>query len=228
MADSSKTIHRLIIYTSLCFIALAAVGFWVRSKQNPDKIVLDTKGQPTIGNPNAKVHLVIFEEPKCGTCREFTEKLFPLLKKEYIDTNKILFTAIPVSFLPHSLPAADALMCVYYQDPDAPNSELFFAFLDYMYKHQPSSHKEDWATDDKLIEMAHKANPNIQLRQLRICIDRQAYRAKVAQNTEYARRVMHGDLATPTLYINGLQVKELSYKRIVRLIHKALLQEGAE
>ncbi len=225
MTNPRKTVRLLISFTVLVFVGLITIGYFIHSRQFPDAILINTTGQPTIGYPSAKVRVVVFEEPKCSSCRNYNNKVFPQIKREFIETNKILYTVVTVSFLPSSLPAADALLCVYHQDPKHPNPELFFAYLDFIYRNQPPEH-EDWVTDDKLIEMAHQASPAIQLRQLRVCADKQTYRSQVAKNTEYGRRIMNGRIITPTLYVDGVEVKDLSHANVSKMIRRALVAKG--
>jgi protein-disulfide isomerase len=134
----------LVIVALIALIPLA--GFFLADKEQtlPAGISLKTYGQPTIGEAKAPVHVVVFEEPKCPQCKNFTTRLFPKIKKEFIDTGKIRYTVIPVSFIPNSMPAAVAWLCVFNQEKNSPNHPLFFTYLDYMYAHQPVEYL-DWA-----------------------------------------------------------------------------------
>lgn len=217
---------RILVWVTLVVLAVVVgLSLCFNKSQLPDAIQLTTKGQPTIGYPKAKVHVVVFEEPKCSNCKDFTEQIFPKLKEEFIDTNKIRFTVIPVSFLPNSMPAAIALLCVYYADPLYPNNDLFFTYLDYIYTHQPDEHI-DWTTTDKLVEFAKATSPAINLQKLGKCINLQTYRIKIEKNTEYGKSIMEGRIATPTVYVNGIEVKDLSYDGISALIKEVLEHEG--
>ena len=209
---------RVLILITLALLVALTGGVVVATKRPlPDAVEINHTTHPTIGNPNAKIHLVLFEEPKCINCSRFTNEVFPKIKQEYIDTNKATFTVIIVSFLPGSMPAATALLCAYHADPMYPNSRLFFDYLDYMYEHQPPE-SSDWATVDELIMMAKATSPAINPNQLKKCIDQEAYIAKVRKNTELGRQVMGGSLATPTLFVNGVQARSLSFSHIQELI----------
>ena len=48
-------------------------------------------GDMALGDPNAKVTLVEYASASCPHCAKFAIDVFPTLKKEYIDTNKIHF-----------------------------------------------------------------------------------------------------------------------------------------
>ncbi len=215
----------LIWVTIAIFVLIMGMMLSLFGEKLPEAITISTKGQPTIGYPKAPVQVVVFKEPKCINCKEFNDNIYPKIKEDFIDTNKVKYTVIPVSFLPGSMPAATSLLCVYYADPLYPNNELFFTYLDYMYDHQPPEHL-DWATLDKLTQMAHSASPAINTQKLRKCIERETYRVKIEQNNSYGRKIMGGTLSTPTVYVNGILVKELSYSAIQKLINELLEQKG--
>jgi protein-disulfide isomerase len=216
---------RLVLGTLISL--LAVVGGVILMTQNdlPEGIEINTMSQPTIGFSKAKVNVVVFEEPKCINCKEFTTDIFPKIKEHYIDTGKITFTVVPVSFLPNSMPAAIALLCVYYADPLYPNPELFFKYLHYIYHNFPGEN-EDWATPDNLTKMAAETSPAINISALNKCIEMQNYRIQVRKNTEYGKKLLDGVIATPTLFVNGIEVKELTYDHISRIIDEVLEREG--
>lgn len=217
---SEKLAPRVLIWITLALFITISSGIVIAARSKlPPPVAINYIGHPTIGYTKAKIHVVVFEEPKCSNCREYSETIFPKIKKEFIDTNKITYTVIPVSFLPGSMNAAMALLCVYNADPLYPNSELFFDYLDYVYKNQPSE-KIDWATTEKLIEMAQKTSPAINPSQLKKCIDMQTYRVKIQKNTEYGKKVMGGTISTPTVFVNGIEVQSLTYSGVRDLINE--------
>lgn len=220
-----KASYNLIWFTLAAFVI--AIGGMIKLGRStlPPAIPIEHEGHPTIGFANAKVHVVAFEEPKCINCKEFTLQIFPKLKKEFIDTNKITYTVIPVSFLSNSMPAAVALLGVYYGDPAYPNDELFFTYLDYLYQHQLDE-RSDWTTPEKLIEFARLASPAIDTDKLKKSIEMETYRIKIEQNTTYGKTVMHGALSTPTVYVNGIAIDNLTWDRVKEMIDKVLLEEG--
>ena len=193
----------------------------------PPAIEIDTVGQPTLGYPHALVHVVVFEEPKCPECARFSTSVYPKLKKNFIDSNKILYTVIPVSFISNSMPAAIALLCAFNKDPHYPNSSLFFKFLDYMYANLPPENI-DWATVEHLQEMAKNASPAIDLDKLKDCIEYESYRTQIAKNTDYGASIMNGRLSTPSIYVNGIRAEEISEKYLTDLINEVLEQKGRQ
>lgn len=217
----------LILWTLVFFFVVSAAAITLNHETLPPAIEIDTEGQPTVGYPKAPVHVVVFEEPKCIECKIYNNTIFPKIKSNFIDTHKIRYTVIPVSFIPNSMPAAVALLCAYYQSPDSANADLFFSYLDYLYLKQPSEHT-DWATVQKLQEMAKQASPALHLNKLKRCIERESFRQQIVANTDYGRKLMDGSLGTPAVYVDGILVDELSYDTLHDLIVLKLDQVGAD
>jgi protein-disulfide isomerase len=211
--------------TGAFLLGLMAI-FYPWRAELPPGIFLSTHGQPTIGYPQAPVHLVVFEEPKCSNCRDFSLSIFPKIKKEFIDTNKILYTTIPVSFLPGSMRAAVSLLCVYHVE-NYPNDDLFFTYLNYIYEHLPDE-KLDWATEERLLKFAKAASPAIHSDTLRNCIARNIYRVQIETNTRYGNKIMAGHISTPAVFVNGIEVKELTYESINKLIKEIRSEQGLD
>ncbi len=220
-----KPPRALLSVTFAILFALSSLVYFYSKSQLPPSIQLETQGQPTIGYAQARVHVVVFEEPKCSHCRDLNIELFPSLKKEYIDTNKIQLTLVPVSFLPGSMPAAEAALCVYNQNARYPNNELFFKYVDYMYRHQTHG---NWATTQNLVNFARATSPAIELDQLRHGIETEEYRVQIEQNTDYAKHILGGKATTPAIFVNGIQVREMSVDGIVKLIKLVLKHEGID
>jgi protein-disulfide isomerase len=218
---------KVLVITTLIVLALISfAGLHFNStKRLPPGITLETDGQPTIGYPKAKVHVVVFEEPKCTDCKTYSDTIFPKIKKDFIDTNKIKYTLIPVSFIPDSMPAAIAWLSVYNQDPEFPNKDLFYNYVEYMFAHQPSEN-EDWATIDNLLKFAKETSPAIKLDVLKNNINREAYRIQIEKNTKYGFSIMNHVLATPSIYVEGIKVEDINYPDIKHLINTVIQQKG--
>lgn len=217
--------YRIAIIAVLA-MAASAVGYEIHQSKYAlgPKISLDITNQPTIGYPKALVHVVVFEEPKCSDCKIYNNSVLPKIKKNYIDTNKIIYTVIPVSFLPDSMPAALFLECIYHQNPNYPNNDLFFKVLDALYLDQPDEHT-NWATEAYLMEFAKKF-PEIDSDKLKECISRQTYFTLIEKNTSYAKSVMGGVIVTPSIYVDGAKVDEVSWQTVSDKINLALQLKG--
>jgi len=177
----------------------------------PKPVSIDTTNQPTLGNPEAKIHFVAFEDLKCANCARFSNTLFPDIKKSYIDTGKAKYTLINLAFIDGSLPAANAARCIYDQ-----NAALFFSFVEYVYAHQPPEN-ENWANIPKLLDFANHI-PGVNIDTLTTCLVNNPYDQFFKDNMKQAEKLMPNAVATPTLYINGVIVRPLTQERINEIV----------
>ncbi len=209
-------IKKLIIAIIILAVIIAAAVFLFRPKAKiPDPIKIDTTNQPTMGKANATVHIVAFEDLKCGNCMRYNTQLFPKIKKRFIDTGIAKYTMITVAFIPGSLPAANAARCLYEQ-----NKTFFFPFIKYVYDHQPPE-SQNWANAATLLAFASHV-PGIDKQKLEQCIIKSPYTGFVQNNFKQAAKVMPGGVvATPTIYVNGRLVKPLTMRQITVLVKAA-------
>jgi protein-disulfide isomerase len=213
---------KLVIATTLSLI----LGFFflasLQNEELPEAIEIEVSGMPTIGNPHCKVQVIVFEEPKCIACKNFNESIYPQIKKEFIDTGKAKYTVVPVAFIAGSKKAAESMYCVYHQDKEYPNPELFLSYLDYIYSNQPDE-EANWATKEALIGMAKGASPAIDIEKLDECMEMEQERINIIKNTKLAEKIMSENLSTPRVYVNGIKAKSNSFsdiKELIELCHK--------
>lgn len=205
----------LVIITTTVAILVSAVALALTPASNiPKALTIDTQGQPTLGKTNAPVHLVVFEDLKCPNCADYSNTLFPKIKKKYIDTGIASYTFIPLAFIQGSAPAANAALCLHGQ-----NAQFFFPFVDYIYQHQPSE-EQDWATLPYLLSVARKATPQANMTQLSHCILTNQYNSVLYANLQLAAGLMN-PVATPAVFVNGMLVDPLNEKRLETLINYA-------
>lgn len=213
----NKTYNKpLVIITAMAAIIFSALAVALTPKLNvPKAITIDTTDQPTLGNSKAPVHIVIFEDLKCPNCADFSTQLFPKIKKKYINTGIAKYTFVPLAFMQGSAPAANAALCLHGQ-----NIKYFFPFVEYIYQHQPPE-DEDWATVPNLLSIARKTAPGANMKQLSHCILNNEYTLVLSTNLQLASSVMSGQVATPSVFVNGMPVQPLTEKRLEKLIHYA-------
>lgn len=212
----NKSPVKILIWITL-FIAvtIAALGIlWIPHTPLPKPVTINTLQQPTLGMPTANVHIVAFEDLKCGNCQRYTNTLFPTLKKEYIDTGIAQYTIILLAFIPGSIPAGNAALCLYHQNPS-----YFFPFIEHLYQNQPPE-ETNWATIATLLQFTQASVPNADQTALSNCIFAGQYTDTLQANLQLAGKVMN-PIATPTIYVNGVMVQPLTLKRIRALIDSA-------
>jgi protein-disulfide isomerase len=104
------------IRTALEKLNLQGAGQQAAAPQEPvsDKVSMQMPtGARTIGRKDAPLVMVEYTDLQCPFCQQFHNTVFDDLKKNYIDTGKILFVSrdFPLDFHPWARPAAIAAHC---------------------------------------------------------------------------------------------------------------------
>ncbi len=213
--DLVKKIKIAMLSIILIVIFAAIALFYIKPmlyKHNlPKAVQINTQNQPLLGSANAKIHFVVFEDLKCSNCARFNNEVLPELKEKYIDKGLANYTMINVAFIPGSMSAANAARCVYAQ-----NSALFFPYVDYIYHHQLPEN-QDWANVPTLLNYASKIE-GVDLVKLGVCMLKAPYDDFITNNLKQASAIMNGSVATPSLYVNGILVKELTPAEIDQVV----------
>jgi len=167
-----------------------------------------------LGPANATVTVTEFASMTCPHCAAFTEKVFPKIKSEYIDSGKIRFV---FREFPLDVKAAAGSMlarCIAKDD-----AGKYFAVVDMLFRQQ-----NEWVlknTTETLIRIGKQAGLSQQ--QVEDCLKDQALLDKIAADQKYANEVLKVN-STPTFFINGEMVKgEQSFEEFDKRI-KSLLK----
>jgi protein-disulfide isomerase len=211
-----KSLIQVAVLAVVAIVVLILILLWAFKPEIklPTPVVIDTSDQPRTGNPDAKIHIVVFEDLKCIACKQFNNNLLPKIEKEYVDTGLANYTIINLAFIPGSLPAANAARCIYTQNPTQ-----FFKFVNTVYQNQPPEN-QDWATIPKLMEFANNLT-GIDNQKLSQCIYESPYTKFIQNNFELARRLQGEVVYTPTLYVNGYLVDPLTWDHFNKVIKAA-------
>ncbi len=181
----------IVIITSSVAIMFMSIAFWVNLLVPKD---IDIKDGLIFGNEKAKVTVVIFEDFKCKYCKTFFNETFPKIKEKYIDTAKIRYVIIPLSFVYGSKQVANAAIAVYELKKDQ-----FFEFIKNI-----STKKAKFLTKRDLIEIATNLK-GINLEIFEEFLDKKVFNNYLEQNMILAQKIM-STLEIPTVYINGHKV----------------------
>ena len=213
--------QKLTLYTAIA-IALAAIGIIIYYNLQPanstplaSNVEINYDGQPSLGDTNAPVKVVAFEDFKCPACRNFETEVFPQLENEYIKTGQVEFYFINYPFLgPDSTTAALAAECAYQQ-----NTSAFWDYKSVIYRSQ-GIESQTWATPRFLAELADVNVPALDAAELRSCIEAKTFEPDVIRDKQ-----MGDDLnvpGTPTIYVNGNQLPSYAYGTIKNAIDAEL------
>lgn len=207
---SSQPVIKRIMLLVLILVIIGIVGYayLLHSKPNLGKSIrIPTENQPMMGNPNAKIRMVVFEDLKCGNCARFNNETLPQIKREYINTQVANYTMINLAFIPNSMPVAVAARCVYEQNP-----AFFFPFVDAIYENQPPE-SEDWANLPQLSKFAQEIR-GLNQDAFMTCLIKSPYNAFIENNMTIAKNAMGDQVGTPALYINGILIRPLTMDNI--------------
>ena len=167
----------------------------------PNSVVYDRQlPGTTLEVNNPKVQLIVYMDLKCSDAKRFMQNVFPLLKSQYIDREKISFTPYAIAYLPGSMPAANAVYCALEQSQNA-----FYVYLIYLFENQPPEWS-DWATVDNLLTMAKAAGLSVDFDQLQICMKESSASFYVEQANAAEKIILNGPQHSPVVLVNGLQV----------------------
>ena len=175
-----------------------------------------TVAEPTIGDPAAPVHVVVFEDPRCNNCVVFHKLYYQKLKKEFIDTHKVKYTIFLVGGEPHSKTVMRILFCINQQStPD------FFKVLNKYYENLPFA-LTDQELEEEMLRLISSLNLDINELAFNSCVQKGSFIQKASENTAYAKAIMGGVTKAPTIYVNGIQLIRPDYKQVEKLIKKEL------
>ena len=168
----------------------------------------------TEGNENAKIKIYSYQSLTCPHCARFHVKIYPLLKKDYIDTGiaKIYFKHFPLDLA--ALNAAKIVQCV--------NKEKRIPFLDHLYETQ-----ESWIKGEKIEDI----NQNLKKSVKQFGLNEDDF-DKCLAFEDVENYILNSKIeaiqkfkikSTPTLVINDEPFKgTLEYKSIKKMLEKLI------
>jgi protein-disulfide isomerase len=187
-----RIIDKLLVIITISVAMIFAVStFWVNLLVPKN---IDSENGLVFGNKNAKVTLVMFEDFKCKYCKEYFTETFPEIKERYIDTNKIKYVIMPLSFIYGSKLLTNAAIAIYELKKDQ-----FFEFISIV-----SEKKTKMLTKQDLIKIAKTLN-GVNLEVFEEFLDQKVFNNYLDENMEYAKKIMP-TFEVPAVYINSHRI----------------------
>jgi protein-disulfide isomerase len=151
-------------------------------------IQVNEDGDPFLGDENAPVVVVSFEDYQCPFCKRAFDDTFPQLKSEYIDTGKVKFVYrdYPLSFHPDAQKSAEAAEC-------AGDQDKYWEMHDLIFNNQQS------LSVDNL--KGYASQLGLDSTTFDGCLDSREKTSEV-QN-DFSEGQSYGVTGTPTYFING-------------------------
>lgn len=159
---------------------------------------VSVKDDPRLGSATAKIGIVEFSDYQCFYCRDFHQKQFAQLKKEYIDAGVVQFIHkdLPLRMHPQAVPAAMAAHCAGAQG-------RFWDMHDALFVHQGRLGQNLYA------ELARQLN--LDEAKFNACLEGQTHNRGIGQDVTTAR--MLGLSGTPSFIIGTIEGDVLTVVR---------------
>jgi protein-disulfide isomerase len=168
----------------------------------------------TLGNPKARVTLIEYAAFTCPHCALFNELVFPLLKKNYIDTGKVFYVFRLYARGPQDGLAEKMARC-------APPAR-YFTIADAIFRSQEKWDYEFGVQDGRaqLVKLGQQLG--LKPEQVNKCMDSNAENDRINATGQEAMR-RYGLTGTPTFVINGtaLESGALPYDELAKKLDAA-------
>ncbi|MEF2277610.1 DsbA family protein [Deinococcus sp. YIM 134068] len=202
--NSNRTV--LVIGTLIAAALIAVALFAVRGRPaagSGETVSFNLAGQPVLGQEDAPVTLVVFEDFKCPNCKRFEEEFLPEIKTQYLDTGKAKLVSMNFPFLAQNagLPTDDSKLagqaaeCAY----KIGGNEVHERMKQIIFRAQ-GSESEVWASKSRLKELAGSVE-GLDTAQFGTCLDNDETAAAVDADEQQA--VSARATGTPAIYVNG-------------------------
>ncbi len=180
-----------------------------------------------LGDPDAPVRIVAYEDFNCGHCGNFSRDTKPLLEEEYINQGlvSIEFRHLPV-LGPDSVNAASASEC-------AAEQNLFWPYHDVLFERQG---RPGWASEGNLKSFAREVaealpEGEFNLDAFDTCLGTGVMELAVDQEAQRSAEVLRGligAVSTPNFLINGQLVRGAQPIDVFREVIDSLVPDGGE
>jgi protein-disulfide isomerase len=168
--------------------------------------LVETAGDPSKGNKNAKITLVEFSEYQCPFCGRHVRDTVPQIQKDYIDTGKVryVFRDLPLESIHKSaFKAAEAAQC-------AGEQNKYWEMHDRLFENQKAL--------EPAMLTAHAQAIGLDAKKFQSCLDSGKFAADIRKDMADANKI--GITGTPTTVI-GLTQPNDSKIKVVKVIRGA-------
>ena len=151
---------------------------------------------PAIGEQDAPVEFVLWEDFQCPFCGRFNLQTLPQLRQQYVDTGKVKF--VWRNFVNYGTESQDAAVAAYC----AGEQEMFWEYHDTLFRNQSGVNQGAFSKNN-LKGFADELG--LERAAFDTCLDGVSFDAVVAADKQLGRGEFKVN-GTPTFFINGLRV----------------------
>ena len=207
MKRTAATPATAIFIALMAFLALTARAFGQGDEAHPQVVEM------ALGSETAAVQVEEYLSFTCPHCARFHRDVYPQLKANYIDTGKIRFIAREVYFDRVALWAAMLARC---GGPDR-----YFGIADLLFQRQ-----DDWIRKSDPTEVANELFrigriAGMTEESMGQCLQDRDMALAMIEVSE-AQRTAAGINSTPSLVVDGVNHRSVSYAELASLIDAAL------
>lgn len=173
---------------------------------------LSYQGQPSIGKAGAPVTIALFEDFLCPHCAEFSDQVWPQIKRAYVDTGKAraVFFYFPVISQTQSPVIGGMGQCI-----DMQSNTDFWHLEEILMRAQ-----KRLSDTSKAIDIATRYAPSLNKQKLTKCVKDGSGAKTVSKDQQIALGL--GLKGTPSVLVNGKQVTNTSWAGVKKAIDAAL------
>ena len=220
--------QRVIVLVVIATVALVIIGFIiVPTVQNVLKpggdfikitpMAYSTAQGTSLGNPDAKVKVMVFEDYKCSACKNYTQAVEPQIIKELAETGRIHYTFYQYPFLDDraqvkdSDHSASASLC-------AADQGKFWDYKGILFANQNLTSGE--FSSERLIAFADSLS--MDMNEFKSCLQQNPHQQRIDEEIVLGEQM--GITGTPTIFVNGKNVspeKVPTYEMIQQAVAEA-------
>lgn len=157
------------------------------------KVKLD--GEPSVGNPNAKVTIAYWFDYQCPFCKKFEAEVMPKLMSDYVQTGKVRIVFKDFQFLGQDSQTAGLYArAVWESAPDK-----FYQWHKTMYENQ-GTENTGWVTKDKMLSII-KMVPGLDANRIQQLVDSKKAEWQKDMDADKAEGSGFGVSGTPSAII---------------------------
>lgn len=171
----------------------------------------------TMGDPNAKVKIEIFEDYTCSACKVYSESVEPQVIKELVETGKVYYVFYQFPFLDDrsaskdSDRSANAALC-------AAEQNRFWDYKKILFANQ--THVAEQFSEKRLIAFAESLG--LDMNQFNACYKENRFQKQINEDLDLGRQM--GITGTPTVFVNGVDItpgRVPSFEEILQAVQAA-------
>ena len=200
-------------------VVICIVGIIVLTDVNQKSIAIDVEGQPFLGEESAPVEIIEFGDYKCPACKDFNDRLFPVINKELVETGKAKFYFMNYSFINVDSNRSAQFAETVYQEL---GNEKFWAFHELLFSKQPadlSYERVDLYTESFLEEALAEVATEEETKKVMKAFGENKGKEAWEKDMKMANGL--GVSSTPTIFIGGKQFTGRTLDDFTEMVEEA-------